>query len=105
VEYRKDIITDSVKDTMSETKDKFMGAASGMKDKLTDAVMETKGKLTETALKANLIKEREELTTEYNKLAERKNPVFSRLMKAFPDMKSANHNDLLQRLKNGSMKK
>lgn len=105
VEYHKDIFTDSVKDTMNETKDKFMGAASGMKDKLTDAMMETKDKLTETAQKAKLIKEKEELTSEYNKLCEKKNPVFTRLMKAFPDMKSDNHNELLQKLKTGNIKK
>lgn len=105
VEYRKDIITDSVKDTVIGTKDKLFGAASGVKEKLTDTVIETKEKLTETAQKAKLIKEKEELTTEYNKLAEKKNPVFSRLMKAFPDMKSVEYNELLQKLKNGNLKK
>lgn len=85
VEYRKDRITGSVKNTVNETKDKFMEAAVGVKEKL--------------------VKEKEELTVKYNQLYEKKNPVVGRLMKAFPNMKSMDYNELLQKIKKRNLEK
>jgi hypothetical protein len=44
-------------------------------------------------------KEREELTARYRELLEQRNVGFARLMKAFPDMKSHNHGEALQKYK------
>ena len=43
---------------------------------------------------------REELNAKYQELLENKNKGIRRLMKAFPDMKSKNENEALNRLKN-----
>ena len=45
-------------------------------------------------------KEQEELMARYKELFEHRNVVSSRLMKAFPGMKSIEHNEVLQKLKN-----
>lgn len=50
-------------------------------------------------------KEQEELMARYKELFEHRNAVSSRLMKAFPGMKSIEHNDILQKLKNYNQEK
>lgn len=44
-------------------------------------------------------REQEELMAKYRELFEHRNAVSSRLMKAFPNMKSIEHNEILQKLK------
>lgn len=43
------------------------------------------------------LREQEELRNKYKALLEQKNAGFRRLLKAFPDMISSNHNDMLQK--------
>lgn len=45
------------------------------------------------------LKEKEELTKKYNELLNRRNRITTRLIKAFPDMKSMYNNEILDRLK------
>lgn len=94
VEYRKDLLVDSVKDTVIGTKDKFSGT-----------VTETKDRLIGAAQRASLLKEKEELQKEYRRLGEKANHIFHRMMKAFPDMKSIDYNEMLQKLKNRNFRK
>lgn len=72
---------------------------------LIEKVSETKEKISEKkAAYSEALKEklqlREELNQKYQKLLENKNKGFKRLLKAFPDMKSRNENDALNRFRN-----
>lgn len=46
------------------------------------------------------INSKKELLHTYHELYHKKNHIYSRLMKAFPNMKSKEHNDILERIKN-----
>lgn len=50
-------------------------------------------------IKSSLRKEQESLKKSYQELYNRKNFISSRLMRAFPDMKSREHNEILEKLK------
>lgn len=72
---------------------------------LIEKVSETKEKISEKKAAYNeALKEklqlREELNHKYQNLLENKNKGFKRLLKAFPDMKSRNENDALNRFRN-----
>ena len=54
---------------------------------------------------AEKIEKLENLRHKYDELLSKKNAVSSRLMKAFPDMKSKHHNDILQKLKKINIRK
>lgn len=110
-----------------ETHPEFVEKLSETKDKITDIPSNTRAALTEktdnmkltisenymeaksefTARKDNFsesmkqkLAQREELNAKYQELLENKNKGIRRLMKAFPDMKSKNENEALNRLKN-----
>lgn len=74
------------------TKEKITGAADSTRKKITGAADETKEKL-------------ENLRHKYDELLSKRNAVSSRLMKAFPDMKSKYHNEILQKLKKINIRK
>ena len=105
VKYQTEIITDSVKDSLSEVKEKLAATASEAKDKLTESASSAKDKLTESAEKLRLRREQEELVNTYRELYNKKSSISSRLMRAFPDMKSRDNNEILQRLKQYNNKK
>ena len=54
---------------------------------------------------AEKIEKLENLRHKYDELLSKKNAVSSRLMKAFPDMKSKHHNEILQKLKKINIRK
>ena len=54
---------------------------------------------------AERIEKLENLRHKYDELLSKKNAVSSRLMKAFPDMKSKHHNEILQKLKKINIRK
>ena len=49
--------------------------------------------------KQKMKKEQEELAAKYKELLEHKNIISRRLMKAFPNMLSREHNDILEKVK------
>ena len=63
--------------------------------------MEASDKIKENAElhREEMLKEHEELTLRYKELMAKENALAIRLMKAFPDMKSRNHNNALTKLK------
>lgn len=54
---------------------------------------------------AEKIEKLENLRHKYDELLSKRNAVSSRLMKAFPDMKSKHHNEILQKLKKINIRK
>ena len=77
------------------------------KEKFTDAALERKEKLTDAAeeVKENLRKEQRSLRQRYSELLEQKSVSQNRLLRAFPGMKSAENDEVLQKLKKKLWKK
>ena len=85
-------------DKIVETKGKITDMPKTAKSRLVETKESAKNRLCETLdLKR---KERRELTEKYEKLYREKNFGFHRLIKAFPDMRSRDNNDRLQKIKN-----
>lgn len=111
--------TGAAKDKFAETtgaaKDKLAGTTGAAKDKLTETTEAAKNKLAEKAENyaasreekkrerelalEEKKRERAELMERYEKLYEEKSFGFKRLMKAFPDMKSRDNNETLEKFK------
>ena len=111
--------TGAAKDKFAETtgaaKDKFAETTEAAKDKLTETTEAAKNKLAEKAENYAVSREekkrerelaleekkreRAELMERYEKLYEEKSFGFQRLMKAFPDMKSRDNNETLEKFK------
>ena len=111
--------TGAAKDKFAETtgaaKDKFAETTEAAKDKLTETTEAAKNKLAEKAENyaasreekkrerelalEEKKRERAELMERYEKLYEEKSFGFKRLMKAFPDMKSRDNNETLEKFK------
>ena len=111
--------TGAAKDKLAETtgaaKDKFAETTEAAKDKLTETTEAAKNKLAEKAENyaasreekkrerelalEEKKRERAELMERYEKLYEEKSFGFKRLMKAFPDMKSRDNNETLEKFK------
>ena len=91
-------------DKISETKENIYGLPQTAKDKLAEkaenyaASREEKKRERELALEEKK-RERAELMERYEKLYEEKSFGFQRLMKAFPDMKSRDNNETLEKFK------
>lgn len=95
-EAAKDKITDTAENAKLAISENVMEAKSGLAAKtaaLTEKNAERK--------KNQEIKQQqwEELIAEYNKMFEQKSAGFKRLLKAFPDMKSSDRNEILQKYK------
>ena len=109
-------------DKISETKENIYGLPQTAKDKLAETTGAAKDKLSETkesiselpqtaknklaekaenyaASREEKKRERAELMERYEKLYEEKSFGFQRLMKAFPDMKSRDNNETLEKFK------
>lgn len=95
-------------DKLAETKDSISEFPQTAKSKLAETTEATKSLIAETteATKSRLTETLEtkkhelaELTERYEKLYEEKNFGFKRLMKAFPDMKSRDNNETLEKFK------
>jgi uncharacterized membrane protein len=111
--------TGAAKEKLAETtgaaKEKLAETTGAAKERIAEIPEAAKEKLAETtgaAKEKNIArreeyeaareakrKEREELTARYRELLEQRNVGFARLMKAFPDMKSHNHGEALQKYK------
>ena len=91
-------------DKISETKENIYGLPQTAKNKLAEkaenyaASREEKKRERELALEEKK-RERAELMERYEKLYEEKSFGFKRLMKAFPDMKSRDNNETLEKFK------
>ena len=91
-------------DKISETKENIYGLPQTAKNKLAEkaenyaASREEKKRERELALEEKK-RERAELMERYEKLYEEKSFGFQRLMKAFPDMKSRDNNETLEKFK------
>ena len=94
--------TGAAKDKLSETKESISELPQTAKNKLAEkaenyaASREEKKRERELALEE---KKRAELMERYEKLYEEKSFGFKRLMKAFPDMKSRDNNETLEKFK------
>ena len=93
------------KEEFKDTHTELLDELEEKKENISNTLQETKEKLSEAAEKAKLKKEQEELLNKYRQLYEKKNLISSRLMKAFPDMKSKDHNEILQKLKIKNLRK
>ena len=96
--------TGAAKDKLSETKESISELPQTAKNKLAEkaenyaASREEKKRERELALEEKK-RERAELMERYEKLYEEKSFGFQRLMKAFPDMKSRDNNETLEKFK------
>jgi uncharacterized membrane protein len=106
---------EKIAETTGAAKEKIVETTGAAKEKIVETTEAAKEKLVETtgaAKERNIArreeyeaareakrKEREELTARYKELLEQKNVGFTRLLKAFPDMKSHNHGEALQKYK------
>ena len=106
---------DKLAETTGAAKDKFAETTEAAKDKLTETTEAAKNKLVEKAENyaasreekkrerelalEEKKRERAELMERYEKLYEEKSFGFQRLMKAFPDMKSRDNNETLEKFK------
>ena len=96
--------TGAAKDKLSETKESISELPQTAKNKLAEkaenyaASREEKKRERELALEEKK-RERAELMERYEKLYEEKSFGFKRLMKAFPDMKSRDNNETLEKFK------
>lgn len=93
------------KEEFKDTHTELLDELEEKKENISNTLQETKEKFSEAAEKAKLKKEQEELLNKYRQLYEKKNFISSRLMKAFPDMKSKDHNEILQKLKIKNLRK
>lgn len=83
---------EDVLEKSAEFKEEHAEKLAETKEKFTNVTDTTKEKL-------------EELHGKYRELYEKKNMVSRRLMKAFPNMKSKNYNDILEKLKKHNMER
>ena len=96
--------TGAAKDKLAETKENISELPQAAKNKLAEkaenyaASREEKKRERELALEEKK-RERAELMERYEKLYEEKSFGFQRLMKAFPDMKSQDNNETLEKFK------
>lgn len=86
-----------IAETTEATKNRITETTEATKNRIAETTEATKGRLTETfeAKKREL----DELKERYENLYEEKNFGFKRLMKAFPDMKSRDNNETLEKFK------
>ena len=84
-------------DKLTESKEKLADATEAAKEKLADATEATREKLADTLEEKK--RQYAELSEKYEKLFEEKSFGFKRLMQAFPDMKSTDNDETLQKFK------
>lgn len=84
-------------DKLTESKEKLADATEAAKEKLADATEATREKLADTLEEKK--RQYAELSEKYEKLFEEKSFGFKRLMQAFPDMKSTDNDEILQKFK------
>ncbi len=82
---------------LSGTKDSILEFQENAKNRIADVLEEKKKGYRETIEEKK--RQRVELLEKYEKMFEEKNAGFRRLMNAFPDMISREHNDALQKLR------
>lgn len=95
---------EKISEAAGETKSRVAESKETVREKITESTESAKGKLAtykESREAARLEKQREkkELEQKYRDLLGKKNFGFERLMKAFPDMKSKEQNESLERYK------
>lgn len=95
---------EKISEAAGETKSRVAESTETVREKITESTESAKGKLAaykESREAARLEKQREkkELEQKYRDLLGKKNFGFERLMKAFPDMKSKEQNESLERYK------
>lgn len=84
------------KEVISESMDTIKEQITEKKEKITGSAAQTKEKL---------LSEQRELQVKYKEMFEKSNAITSRLMQAFPEMKSGDYNELLQKLKIQNLEK
>ena len=95
---------EKISEAAGETKSRVAESTETVREKITESTESAKGKLAaykESREAARIEKQREkkELEQKYRDLLGKKNFGFERLMKAFPDMKSREQNESLERYK------
>ena len=96
--------TEAAKGKLAETKDKLAETTEAARDKFAETTEAAKDKIVETTETARdrIIqnqKELQELQEKYKALLTEKSRGFKHLVKAFPDMTSKYHNEILQKYK------
>ena len=111
--------TEAAKGKLAETKDKLAETTEAARDKFAETTEAAKDKITETAINTRIDlelrkeqreeqreerrlqnqKELQELQEKYKALLTEKSRGFKHLVKAFPDMTSKYHNEILQKYK------
>lgn len=84
---------------IADTKESLTGLSETARSQLSELPKAAKERLSKETEAAKKKLEIDKLSAEYQKLFEQKIFGFRRLMKAFPDMKSKNQNESLQKLK------
>ena len=84
-------------DKLTESKEKLADATEAAKEKIADARETTREKIADTLEEKK--RQYAELSEKYEKLFEEKSFGFKRLMQAFPDMKSTDNDETLQKFK------
>lgn len=102
-ETAKNVITEKTENAKISFAEKTESAKQSFTEKTENAklvfsenIMEAKSEL---EAKTEMLRQRDELTKKYKELMEGKGFGFKRLMKAFPDMKSREHNETLLKIR------
>ncbi len=95
---------DRISASTEDRREKLAESAETVREKITESTESAKGKLaaykeSREAARLEKQREKEELEQKYRDLLGKKNFGFERLMKAFPDMKSKEQNESLERYK------
>lgn len=88
---------DDIMELPGATREKLADATEAAKEKLADATEATREKIADTLEEKK--RQYAELSEKYEKLFEEKSFGFKRLMQAFPDMKSTDNDETLQKFK------
>ena len=93
-----------INESVEQTREKWSEKAEETKARINESVEQTREKWNEKAEETRKNREekrqkREELRREYTKMLEHNNAGFIRLLKAFPQMKSKDNNEVLEKFK------
>ena len=107
------VLSNQIGENIYENVEEALEKSAEFKEEHAEQIEEFEEKKEKLATAADMTKEKigitkeklEELRHKYNELLSKKNAVSSRLMKAFPDMKSKYHNEILQKLKKINIRK
>ena len=100
------VLSNQIGENIYENVEEALEKSAEFKEEHAEQIEEFEEKKEKLATAADETKEKlENLRHKYDELLSKRNAVSSRLMKAFPDMKSKYHNEILQKLKKINIRK